>query len=755
MVRPRVALGALLSTLLIAQSALAGINFVGAETTSVPPQADYMATGDLNNDGLADIVVVSPASKDVSTYLASPGSPSRFAPARSVRVGDTLRGVAIGDLNRDGRLDVVVADQAADGVHILLGKGDGTYLDSYLITVPNSRNPYGVAIANLDDSGGPDLAVIDRRENKVFILLNDNGSPPRFRRGGDFVVGLSPEQILAVDLNKDGHDDLVTLDLGGPRVKDVSVTLFKRVQQGFPEFEEPTQFVVGENPSNMIAGDFNNDGTPDIAMLNRPSGTGRVSEIDVLIATGTGALLPPPGIPVPCPFFTNGQPCKGLALTEGDYDGNGTVDLMVAVTDPRSRGSNVQLVDAMQAFGGRGDGGFVPGPVFGIQKAPQSMASGDINGDGKPDVMIGAQRSLSLQAFINVGSPGGSANGDPCLTGDECLSARCTNGVCCGAPCEANELCNIPGREGTCVPESDNTLIDCQDPSDCPDNKGFCVDNVCCDTACDGGSCSKPGYLGVCVPLLGDGADCVEDDACATGFCSSDHCCRERCDGGFCNDQGICSPLASGGDDCMQDAECASNVCDAYDLICCNHKCTIDEFCNPDGFCTSFNPTPGTPTRTPSGGASTETPTPTATHRSTPAPTGDLCSVTSDCQSTFCVDGVCCALDSCDIDQHCAEGSGQCEAGGTPTRTFTPTRLPTTVPTNPCLPNPCPSGQKCVVSTSGDPICVSASSSSGCSTTGTGGSGNLLVVAAMPFLLWFGRRLQLKRATVRARRARR
>ena len=111
-------------------------------------------------------------------------------------------------------------------------------------------------------------------------------------------------------------------------------------------------------------------------------------------------------------------------------------------------------MDAAQAFGGRGDGVFVPGPVFAIQKAPQSMASGDINSDGKLDVMIAARRSLSLQAFLNVGSPGGVDNGAPCLTGDECLSNRCTNGVCCGSRCEANELCNVPGREGVCVPQS-------------------------------------------------------------------------------------------------------------------------------------------------------------------------------------------------------------------------------------------------------------------------------------------------------------
>jgi hypothetical protein len=134
--------------------------------------------------------------------------------------------------------------------------------------------------------------------------------------------------------------------------------------------------------------------------------------------------------------------------------------------------------------------------------------------------MIAARRSLSLQAFLNVGSPGGLDNGTECLTGDECLSNRCTNGVCCGSRCEANELCNVPGREGVCVPQSDHELVDCEDPSDCPNLGAFCVDNVCCDTACDGGSCKEPGFEGVCIPLLETGAECTQDAKCATGFCS-------------------------------------------------------------------------------------------------------------------------------------------------------------------------------------------------------------------------------------------
>lgn len=753
--RPRVVFGALLVSLLIAQSALAGFTFVGANTTSVPPQADYMATADMNNDGRIDVVTVSPASKDVTTYLAA-ATDSRFAPARSMRVGDTLRGLAIGDLNRDGRLDVVVADQAADGVHILLGAGDGTYLTPYLITIPNSRNPVGVAIGDFDETGGPDLAVIDKRQNRVFILLNDNGSPPRFRRGGDFVVGVGPEQILAIDLNRDGKRDIVTLDLGGPRVKSVSVALLKRVQQGFPEFETPIQYVVGANPSDMVSGDFNGDGTPDIAMLNRPAGSGRVSEIDVLLATGTGALLPPPGIAVPCPFFTNGQPCRGLALAPADYDGNGTTDLAVAVTDPRSRGSSVELVDAMQIFSGRGDGQFVPGPVFAIQKAPRSMAAGDVTGDGKPDISIGAQRSLTLQAFINVSTPGGAENGEPCLMGDECLSLRCTNGVCCASRCEANEVCNVRGREGTCVPVSSGELIDCEDEDDCGGQTPFCSsEGVCCDERCPNGTCVEEGFEGVCLPLLAEGEPCDADAECQSRFCSDNgRCCRERCDGGFCNELGICSSLSDLGTSCEEDAQCQSNVCDAFDQICCNRKCLPDtEFCNPDGRCTLFNPfTPTALRETPrvTGTAGTATPTPSATRRLTPGPDGVQCSEATECQSDFCVNNVCCEVAQCGANEHCAEGTGRCVAGGTPTRTFTPTRFPTVAPSNPCQPNPCP--QKCVVGTDGGPVCVSASSSSGCSTTGGDSSGNLLVLATMPLLLWGVRRFTLQRALARRRR---
>ncbi|MEO8602235.1 MAG: VCBS repeat-containing protein [bacterium] len=792
MVRPRLAFAIVLSALLTAQAALAGINVVGAELTSVPPKPEYMATGDLNGDGRQDVVVISPSSKEMTTYLGD-NTPSNFGPARVVRFGNTLRGLAIGDVNRDDKLDVVVADQAAQGVWILLGKKDGTYQEPYLIDVPNSRNPYAVAIANWDQSGAPDLAVADRRVSKVFILLNDNASQPRFRRGGDFTSGEEPNDIRAVDMNHDGIPDIVTLNLGGARVKDVGVVLWKRVVQGFPEFETPQKYTVGEHPSELVVADFNKDGNADLAMFNRPSGgtSGGNTEIDVLLNQGGGVLIPPVSFTVACPFFTGGAPCRSLALAAGDIDGNGTVDLMVAVTDPRrSRGSASSNADAMQAFGGRGDGGFVPGPVFSIQKSPQSMAAADVTGDGKIDITIANQRTLSLQAFVNVSSPGGTANGELCDTGDECLSTLCTNGVCCGAACDADQVCNVPGREGVCIPESIGRVEPCiQDGSDvigCSEAGAFCIanpghglcfpstsnegqtcsindvdpcdgddctDRICCDQQCTDGRCNVPGLEGRCIPGIPPGQPCAADNQCTTGFCSDNLvCCKESCDGGFCDQFGICSPRTGNGGDCNEDSECQSSVCDIFDLICCNRICDeATEVCRADGTCGSGDPTPQR-TVTPEVSS---TPTPTGTARLTPGVNGEECSLDPDCSSTFCVNNVCCVERTCGGDAHCESGTGECASGGTPTRTptvtpiLTSTRLPVTPTVNPCSPNPCNKGQKCIAN-NGQAQCVVTSSSGGCATGGDAGSdSNLLVAAMLPLALWFGRRAQLKRATIR------
>lgn len=619
---------------LLAGVARAAINFSPAEPVAIPPKPDFFAIGDLNKDGRDDLCVISGASDQMSVLLGSSSNPTRFQPLSTMSFGKKLRDPGIGDLNGDGNLDLAVPDEGGSrGVWILLGRGDGTFASPYMVNV--GRNPLDVAIANFDGRNNNDLAVADSRQDTVLIRLNDGGNPPRFNTGPQLNTGGGggPANVFAVDLNDDGNPDVAALNQGGPRVKDIAVFLFQRITQGVPVFDGATNYLVGERPESPTTADLNNDGTPDFIMLNRVRTRGNSSISSVLTDPDGGVLLPPVEVEVSCPFFTGGLFCRARALAPADYDGNGTTDLVVTLTDPRQAFINT---DAMQAFSGRGDGNFVPGAVFTVFKRPQALGAGRFTGGVRPDVAVGATRRVSVQAFINVSTPGEKGNGESCLFGEECLSGRCVDGVCCATQCAAGEFCNLPGHEGVCTPVPE--AIPCAEDFEC--ESGFCRDGFCCDRNCEPpGRCNVPGFEGLCIDLLPDGDECFDDDECFSGFCSSGVCCKERCADGFCNDLGICTPRQPNCASCDIDEECASNVCDVFDGICCNRRCDpVDEFCELALGCSCQ---------------------PFEDDR----PNGQPCTFGSQCASGFCVDGVCCVSPSCPSGQICRPGTGTCGAG--------------------------------------------------------------------------------------------
>lgn len=573
------------AVLVQAPGAFAGIDFIAGEPVGVAPGLEFMTAGDLDRDGRIDVVVVSPNGGQVTTFVAA-DTPSHFAAETPMRFGQELRDLASADLNGDGRLDVVIADRLADSIWILLGLGDGTFLPARQITVPKSIDPVAVALGNFDDVGNPDLAIADRGFGKVFILRNANGNPPCFVSSGVLDVGEEPTEIRSVDLNRDGRLDIVTLNLGAAGVDEVAVALWRRVTEGVPEFETVQHYGVGERSSGLITGDFNNDRFPDLAVLNHARGGDNNGEIRVLLNRGNGSLDPPIVVPVGCPFFTYGAPCRSLAFAPGDFDGNGTLDLVIALIDPRRTGSSASSRnDAMQVFSGSGDGTFVPSGAFATPKAPTALATGDLNGDRKVDVVVAGSE---LRAFVNTSAPGSKID-EPCLLPEECLSGRCVDNVCCASACDARlgERCDVPGREGICTPVPVDPRECVPGQADCPEGE-FCVDGFCCDQPCEVGYCDVPGLEGVCVPGVADGEECFgRNEDCSSGHCCQNFICgREPCEGGRCEPlTGICRELIPVGAPCQQDAECASNVCDVFDGICCDRRCdTESEICR-DGRC--------------------------------------------------------------------------------------------------------------------------------------------------------------------------
>ena len=126
-------------------------------------------------------------------------------PLSSYPVGSYPYGVAVGDFNRDGTPDVVVANEGSSTVGILLGNSDGTFQTQQQYSAGNC--PYGVAVADLNGDGKPDVIVTNLCGNSVSVLLgNGDGT---FQAQQSYATGNSPYSVAVGDFNGDGKLDLV------------------------------------------------------------------------------------------------------------------------------------------------------------------------------------------------------------------------------------------------------------------------------------------------------------------------------------------------------------------------------------------------------------------------------------------------------------------------------------------------------------------------------------------------------------------
>jgi dienelactone hydrolase len=163
--------------------------------------------------------------------------------------------VAVGDFNRDGQLDLAVANQGSDNVSVLLGNGDGTFRTVVNYSTGPGSFPRSVAVADLNGDGKLDLVVGDSSSNNVGVLLgNGDGT---FQAAANYGVGSSPVSVVVGDFNGDGKLDLAVASYG------VSLLL----GNGDGTFQAAGNYATSLGLiSTLAVGDFNGDGRPDMAI---------------------------------------------------------------------------------------------------------------------------------------------------------------------------------------------------------------------------------------------------------------------------------------------------------------------------------------------------------------------------------------------------------------------------------------------------------------------------------------------------------
>jgi uncharacterized protein (TIGR03437 family) len=322
---------------------------------------------DFNGDGKVDLVALDSSTEAGNKVWFLPGNGDGTFGLAVATASSTGTGyLAYTDLNHDGKLDLVIADQFASAAAVMLGNGDGSFQPSNEYVV--SAQPVSIAAIPMDDGNTLILTGDSADGNLIsnFVASNGTAAMPVLQ-----TLGMGPAAIATGDLNGDHQPDLVITDpaTGG---------IYVELATGKGQFGSPVTYSLGTQPGAVAIADVNGDGKPDVIAAD-------ATGIDVLLGNGNGKL-----------GAVNTFPASGSlsSITIVDFNGDGKPDVAAA----SAAGGNVSV------FLGNGDGTFQAAQNVALAGGlvPLSTVGGDVNGDGKPDLIVAFNNSNQTQ-------PGGVA----------------------------------------------------------------------------------------------------------------------------------------------------------------------------------------------------------------------------------------------------------------------------------------------------------------------------------------------------------
>ncbi len=351
-------------------------------TSNIPVTMLFPVTrsGDLAYEAVLDYHTVDGTALAGTDYTATAGSVAIPAGGTTATIPVTLSAQAHNGANFTFQLQLDAATRVWPAPNFAAQN-----------TFATGSGPFSVAVVDVNGDGRPDLIVANyfSSSSAVSVLLNTTApgaATPSFAAQQTFVTGVGPQSVSVADVNGDGKPDLIVVNANGNTVS----VLLNITAPGAPtpSFATQQSFATGVDPFSVTVADVNGDGKPDLIVANFNDNTVSV----LLNTTVPGAMTP--SFATQRTFAAGSSP---ISITAAQINGDGKPDLIVA-----NRNDNTVSVLLNTTAPGATTPSFATQQTFVTGLGPISVTVADVNGDGKPDLIVANYNGNTVSVLLNT-----------------------------------------------------------------------------------------------------------------------------------------------------------------------------------------------------------------------------------------------------------------------------------------------------------------------------------------------------------------